>query len=136
MYSLPSTSKIRAPLPRAMKRGVSPTDPNARTGLLTPPGISLRARSKSLRERVVFTRTEHTARFPPLLAFALRLLRLGQLRHRDQLLARLEVHEAHALRRAAHRRDAGDARAQHLAAVGDEHDLVVVDHLRDAHDLP
>src|SRR5215813_8114758 len=115
-----------------MKRGVSPTDPNARTGLLTPPGISLRARSKSLRERVVFTRTEHTARsalLPLGLGLLGRLLGLGQLRHRDQLLARLEVHEAHALRRAAHGGDAGDTRAQHLAAVGDEHDLVVVDDL-------
>ena len=60
---------------------------------------------------------------------------LGEPRHREDLLARVEVHDAHALRRAAHGRDARDARAQHLAAVGHEHHLVVVDHLRDAHHL-
>src|SRR5437867_4250423 len=35
-----------APRPRTMKGGSPPTALNARTGELTPPGISLRARSK------------------------------------------------------------------------------------------
>jgi hypothetical protein len=38
---------IIGPLPEAMNRGVPPTDPKARTGELTPPGITSRARSKS-----------------------------------------------------------------------------------------
>ena len=55
MYSLPSTSQMRQPLPRSMKRGTPPTDPNARTGLLTPPGITRLARLKSSFERSVLT---------------------------------------------------------------------------------
>ena len=34
-----------------MKRATPPTEPNARTGLLTPPGITRRARARSFRER-------------------------------------------------------------------------------------
>src|SRR5262249_61472689 len=47
----PSASRTRQPSPETRKRGVSPTEPKARTGLLTPPGITRRARSKSSRER-------------------------------------------------------------------------------------
>src|SRR5262249_54677935 len=45
MYSRPSASVIVAPFADLMKRGVPPTPRNARTGLLTPPGISCLARS-------------------------------------------------------------------------------------------
>jgi len=44
MYSLPSTSVMRAPRPEAMKIGSRPIDRIALTGELTPPGISVRAR--------------------------------------------------------------------------------------------
>src|SRR5687767_6161766 len=46
-YSLPSASVRYAPLAETMNRGVPPTEPKARTGELTPPGMSWRARSKS-----------------------------------------------------------------------------------------
>src|ERR671914_1332212 len=39
------------PLPRSMNRGSPPTERNARTGLFTPPGIRLTARSMSRAER-------------------------------------------------------------------------------------
>ena len=47
MYSLPSTSHTRAPLPLAMNGGVPSTARNERTGLLTPPGMTRWAWSKS-----------------------------------------------------------------------------------------
>src|SRR5215208_3552514 len=47
MSSCPSTSHTRAPAPRAMNRGAPPTARNARTGELTPPGITSRARANS-----------------------------------------------------------------------------------------
>ena len=47
MYSLPSTSKMWEPSPRAMKRGVPPTPRKARTGEFTPPGMDSWARAKS-----------------------------------------------------------------------------------------
>jgi hypothetical protein len=47
MYSRPSASVIVAPAPRRMNRGVPPTPRNARTGLLTPPGITFLARPNS-----------------------------------------------------------------------------------------
>src|SRR6202007_2320996 len=47
MYSFPSTSQICEPLPRSMKRGVPPTERNARTGEFTPPGMTFWARSNS-----------------------------------------------------------------------------------------
>src|SRR3954452_2138985 len=47
MYRLPSTSTISAPSPRAMKIGSRPIARMARTGELTPPGSSARARSNS-----------------------------------------------------------------------------------------
>jgi len=50
-YSFPSTSVRYGPLPDAMTTGVPPTDPNARTGELTPPGVTMDARAKSSRER-------------------------------------------------------------------------------------
>src|SRR6059036_3468133 len=53
MYSLPSASQTRAPFARAKKRGWPPTALKARTGLLTPPGMTFCARSKSRWERVV-----------------------------------------------------------------------------------
>src|SRR5262245_17920748 len=132
MKELPSASQTRQPRPRRRKRGVRPTEPKARTGLFTPPGITRLARSKSFldcREPVVV--------LPGSGAVALSLadVALGEPRHREDLLARIEVHHAHALGGAAHGRDAADARPQHLAAAGDEHDLVLVDHLRDAHHL-
>src|SRR5436309_614416 len=40
-------SKRNGPSPRAMNGGSPPTAPNARAGLLTPPGISRRARSNA-----------------------------------------------------------------------------------------
>src|SRR5438552_751260 len=47
MYRPPSTSTTYAPSARATKYGVPPTDWNDRTGELTPPGMTRRARSKS-----------------------------------------------------------------------------------------
>src|SRR5437868_14274715 len=49
MYSRPSSSTRRAPRPSRKNRGVPPTAPKARTGELTPPGISSRKRSNSAR---------------------------------------------------------------------------------------
>src|SRR5262245_17806716 len=46
MYSRPSSATTRAPHALAMKRGSPPTARKARTGLLTPPGMTARARSK------------------------------------------------------------------------------------------
>ena len=40
MYSCPSASMTFAPAASRMKRGIPPTDRKARTGLLTPPGMS------------------------------------------------------------------------------------------------
>src|SRR5437870_3438759 len=51
MYSLPSTSQIFAPSPRATKNGAPPTLRNARTGELTPPGMRSCARVKSSDDR-------------------------------------------------------------------------------------
>ncbi len=45
-YSVPSSSTTRAPRPRAMIGGSPPTAAKARTGLLTPPGSTRRARSR------------------------------------------------------------------------------------------
>src|SRR5579864_1004833 len=47
MYSLPSASQMREPLPRTMYGGSPPTDLNARTGESTPPGITREARACS-----------------------------------------------------------------------------------------
>src|SRR5881409_471857 len=52
MYWLPSTSVRRAPWPRAKNSGSPPTALKARTGELTPPGMTWRALSNRLRERV------------------------------------------------------------------------------------
>ena len=41
MYLLPSSSQIYAPLAFLINGGVPPTDLKARTGELTPPGISV-----------------------------------------------------------------------------------------------
>src|SRR6266550_3263140 len=51
MYSVPSTSQIRAPSARATKNGSPPTLRNARTGELTPPGMRSCARVKSSDDR-------------------------------------------------------------------------------------
>ena len=51
--SLPSTSQTRAPLPRSTKKGMPPTERNARTGELTPPGMTFRAREYSWLDTVV-----------------------------------------------------------------------------------
>src|SRR5438552_4508511 len=42
-----------APSPRSRKRGVPPTEPKARTGELTPPGITVPARTKSSSDLVM-----------------------------------------------------------------------------------
>src|SRR3989338_5950309 len=47
MYSFPSTSQSLAPWALAIKTGVPPTAPNARTGELTPPGNNPKASSKN-----------------------------------------------------------------------------------------
>src|SRR5688500_3034038 len=47
MYARPSASHIREPSALRMKRGEPPTALNARTGELTPPGMSRRARANS-----------------------------------------------------------------------------------------
>src|SRR4051812_1881195 len=47
MYSRPSTSTTREPLPLATKYGVPPTERKARTGEFTPPGMMREARRKS-----------------------------------------------------------------------------------------
>src|SRR3954454_14330166 len=49
-YSLPSTSYRYGPAARTMKRGVPPTAPNARTGELTPPGVTATARANHCAE--------------------------------------------------------------------------------------
>src|SRR5918996_3322178 len=53
MYARPSTSQRRAPSPRAMKGGAPPTARNARTGLLTPPGITRPAASSKRSDSVI-----------------------------------------------------------------------------------
>src|SRR5215213_3948247 len=51
--SFPSTSWRYGPLALLMNRGVPPTDRNARTGEFTPPGVTVRARSKAASLRTV-----------------------------------------------------------------------------------
>src|SRR5258708_37240596 len=55
MYSRPSSSTRCAPCPSRKKTGVPPTARNARTGELTPPGISCCERSKRARLRSCIT---------------------------------------------------------------------------------
>src|SRR3974390_2262318 len=50
MYGRPSAPYTREPSARAMNTGVPPTARNARTGLFTPPGMILVARSNSEEE--------------------------------------------------------------------------------------
>src|SRR5215470_3353540 len=45
-YSLPSAAVMREPRPLATNTGSAPTERHARTGELTPPGLTARARSK------------------------------------------------------------------------------------------
>ncbi len=52
-YSWPSTSMSRRPWARSMKRGVPPTALNARTGELTPPGVTACARAKRAADSAV-----------------------------------------------------------------------------------
>lgn len=54
MYRLPSSSQTLDPEAFLTKKGVDPTEPKARTGLFTPPGISVLAVSNSSRERFRF----------------------------------------------------------------------------------
>src|SRR5438309_2272555 len=56
MYSLPSTSQMRAPSARSTKKGLAPTPRNARTGEFTPAGIRLCARENNSDEREFITR--------------------------------------------------------------------------------
>src|SRR5262249_44942395 len=51
MYSLPSASQSREPLPRTMNGGSPPTARKARTGESTPPGMTFSARACNSRER-------------------------------------------------------------------------------------
>src|ERR1700751_61307 len=50
MNSFSSASQICDPLPRTINRGSPPTEPNARTGEFTPPGIILSALNWSRRD--------------------------------------------------------------------------------------
>src|SRR5215469_1652603 len=54
MYSLPSASQIRAPCPRTMNGASHSTALKARTGELTPPGISFAARECRRRDSSSF----------------------------------------------------------------------------------
>jgi hypothetical protein len=56
MKVFPSTSRTVEPFALSMNRGVPPTEPNARTGELTPPGIIVFARANSLLEVFVVRR--------------------------------------------------------------------------------
>src|SRR5699024_9783366 len=47
MYALPSMSTSWLPAPWSMNGGTPPTARNARTGLFTPPGMTLRAASNA-----------------------------------------------------------------------------------------
>jgi len=53
---LPSTSQTFEPEAFPTKNGDEPTEPNARTGLFTPPGMRFFAFMKSSRERFCFIR--------------------------------------------------------------------------------
>ena len=50
MYSLPSMSKMRSPFAFAMNGGLQSTLAYERTGLLTPPGMSVLASLKAARD--------------------------------------------------------------------------------------
>src|SRR5271163_2389396 len=54
MYSFSSASQICDPLPRTINGGSPPTEPNARTGEFTPPGIMLSARCCKRRDSSTF----------------------------------------------------------------------------------
>src|SRR5438093_10792772 len=66
-------------------------------------------------------------------AFAL-VLALGEARHRGDALAVVEADESHALSVAADHADLAHAQSDHLAAAGDEPDLIVVRDHADADD--
>src|SRR5580765_5343921 len=72
MYSRPSASHRRLPLPRTMKRGVPPTARNARTGELTPPGMTFRERSNSSSFFEVMA-VEHPGEFPRAILYVRRV---------------------------------------------------------------
>src|SRR5437763_12775421 len=65
MCSFLSTSQIRGPAPLEMKIGSRPIARIARTGELTPPGSSSRARRYSSLERVVSVGVDPPRGFPP-----------------------------------------------------------------------
>src|SRR5580658_10217836 len=54
MNSFSSASQMCEPFPRTINSGSPPTDPNARTGEFTPPGIMLAARSCKRRDCSTF----------------------------------------------------------------------------------
>src|SRR5271170_1667340 len=54
MYSFSSASQMCEPFPRTINGGSPPTEPNARTGEFTPPGIMLSARCCRRRDCSVF----------------------------------------------------------------------------------
>ena len=58
MNSFPSASQMCDPFPLAINKGVPPTERNARTGELTPPGKYSFAFEKSCSERFVFMATD------------------------------------------------------------------------------
>src|SRR5580704_8212280 len=54
MNSFSSASQMCEPIPRTMNGGSPPTEPNARTGEFTPPGIILSARCCKRRDCSTF----------------------------------------------------------------------------------
>ena len=102
LASSPSSSSPRPRRPRPRRRASSP-------------------RSSSARVCCLGARRGHLGR-----DLVLALFLLGQALHRHHLLALLEPDEAHALGVAADGGDAVDRHADELAAVGDQHQVVVV----------
>ena len=124
MYSLPSMSQIRQPFPRSMKRGVPPTEPKARTGLFTPPGILRLAARKAAEDfacvwarirgfRLFISSTKFVwtsgvelqtlgRRFTFFLVAFRRGITLSQPSHGHQALVGRKVHDPHALGRSTH----------------------------------
>ena len=66
MYSLPSTSVMRAPLADLMNRGVPPTPMKLRAGELTPPGISSCEHANNSADARVVTAAATVTLFAPL----------------------------------------------------------------------
>src|ERR1035441_286555 len=80
MYRLPSASHTCAPCPRTRNGGVPPTDRKARTGELTPPGMSRSARVCKARD---LSRLRAIVRYSP---FALRSSLTGVQRKTEEFI--------------------------------------------------